>query len=669
MYCLNKRQTEIITDLLNKNEYISAKAIAEQHQVSIRTIRYDLEIIEYWLNENKAIVVKVPKKGIKIKAATDSVLLLEKLKFLSVENRVLTEKERVNFVIIELLSSEKNMSIEDICNHLLLSRNTILKVIKKVELYLESNNLKLNKIYGKGLAIRGEEIHKRIVLVEVFLDIFDIHNIILAMNDDEAYQELIEFCKSKYKSFHFENMKIIFNEIMNIEKEYKFYLTDTAIARLLVYMTITVNRLSKCHYIDKELVIIDKLENEISFLIAKRLQKLFSIDVIPEEENEIAIRLMEARSYQANHLIKYDTNTQLEEDVTRITRHVIHYAENELNVEFNHDKKLYNGLGLHLKTSLIRIKNNKQIKNDYTNEITSRYPLVFQIVKESLQSFENMYTFEDAEIAYITLHIRAAYERNYKENYKLTALVVCIEGLALLNLLTTKLKMNFPDLGIIETCSIHDYEQYKNEIDLIITTDKFKIKDVEVRRVTPFIDNKDIFKINQTLIKLNKFKQIYKYNQSKYTEGGRVILLDELLNIDMIELGVDAMDWEDAIRKASIPLLQNEKVELEYVDNMVQAIRDLGPYIVIMPGIAFAHARPDGTVKETCMSMITLKEPINFGSDMNDPVSIIFAFGAENGNDHLKALQDLAKFLAIEENVEFLKGAKDKKVILDKILN
>lgn len=669
MYCLNKRQTEIITDLLNKNEYVSAKAIAEQFNVSIRTIRYDLELIEYWLNENKANVVKVPNKGIMIKATTDRALLFEKLKFLSVENRVLSVKERVNYIIIGLLANERGLSIEELSDRLLLSKNTILKVLKKVENYLGDNSLELKKIYGKGFVIVGEEVHKRNILVDIFIDIFDIHNIILAMSNQEAYKELLDFCLNKYESFHFENMKIIFNEIKHIEKRYNFYFTDMALARLIVYMTIAVNRISNQQYIKNQIVISKNKEYEIGCLISEKLAQLFSIKIENEEVNEMVMRMMESRSCHAHLSRKSDAINMFNDDVLRITQHIISYSEKALNVDFKNDVKLINGLRLHLKTALIRIKNNKQIKNDYTNEITSRYPLVFQIVKESLITIDHEYKFEDTEIAYITLHIRSAYERNYKENYKLTALVVCVEGLSLLNLLTTKLKMKFPDLRIIETCSIYDYDQYKNEIDLIITTNKFKIKDVEVSRVTPFIDNKDIFKINQTLIKLNKFKQIYKYNQSKQTEGGRIILLEELLNLDMIELGVSATDWEDSIRKASIPLVHYNKVEQDYVDNMIQAVKDLGPYIVIMPGIAFAHARPDGTVKKTCMSMITLSEPVKFGSDQNDPVSIIFAFGAENGNDHLKALQDLAKFLAIEENVDFLKKANDKEVVLNKILN
>ena len=146
-------------------------------------------------------------------------------------------------------------------------------------------------------------------------------------------------------------------------------------------------------------------------------------------------------------------------------------------------------------------------------------------------------------------------------------------------------------------------------------------------------------------------------------------MLEHLLSVDMIELGVEAEDWEDAIQKASAPLLAFDKITPVYVDNMIQAVKELGPYIAVMPGIAFAHARPDESVLETCMSMITLKEPVNFGSKQNDPIGIVFAFGAKNGDDHLKALQDLARFLMSDENIKFLKEESSKEKIIDKLLS
>ena len=47
----------------------------------------------------------------------------------------------------------------------------------------------------------------------------------------------------------------------------------------------------------------------------------------------------------------------------------------------------------------------------------------------------------------------------------------------------------------------------------------------------------------------------------------------------------------------------------------------------------------------------------------------MFAFGAESGDEHMGALQDVAKFLSIEENVNFLMACTDEEIVLKKLLN
>lgn len=145
-------------------------------------------------------------------------------------------------------------------------------------------------------------------------------------------------------------------------------------------------------------------------------------------------------------------------------------------------------------------------------------------------------------------------------------------------------------------------------------------------------------------------------------------MLKELLSYEQIKAKVDVKNWEEALQEAGNLLVASGKVTDKYVQNMIDSIREFGPYIVIMPGIAFGHARPDESVIDNCFSIITLKNKIEFGHDQNDPVEIVFAFAAKDSNNHLEAIQDLGLFLMEEENVEFLKQAQDSKEILDYML-
>ena len=119
-----------------------------------------------------------------------------------------------------------------------------------------------------------------------------------------------------------------------------------------------------------------------------------------------------------------------------------------------------------------------------------------------------------------------------------------------------------------------------------------------------------------------------------------------------IQVKVEVQNWEEAIRKAGALLLNNNSITEAYIDEMVAAIHNLGPYIVIAPHIALAHARPGESVLKNDISLITLKEPVHFGSEHNDPVHIVFSFCAKESDSHIKQLTDLAGLL---DNADLIK--------------
>ena len=84
-------------------------------------------------------------------------------------------------------------------------------------------------------------------------------------------------------------------------------------------------------------------------------------------------------------------------------------------------------------------------------------------------------------------------------------------------------------------------------------------------------------------------------------------------------------------------LVDTDAVFPSYVDAMVRAVEELGPYMIVAPGIALAHARPEDGVKRMCMSLVRLASPVEFGSEANDPVDLVFAFGAVDKEAHLQA--------------------------------
>jgi mannitol/fructose-specific phosphotransferase system IIA component (Ntr-type) len=134
--------------------------------------------------------------------------------------------------------------------------------------------------------------------------------------------------------------------------------------------------------------------------------------------------------------------------------------------------------------------------------------------------------------------------------------------------------------------------------------------------------------------------------------------LPDLLNQDTIELDLEAVDWREGVRLAGQILLRAGSITSSYAEAMIKVVEELGPYMVVDVGVALAHARPEDGVKRPCMSLVRLATPVEFGSQENDPVDLIFAFGAVDKEAHLEALRDLATFLQDKEAVAALRRCR-----------
>ncbi|WP_066191232.1 MULTISPECIES: PTS sugar transporter subunit IIA [Gracilibacillus] len=130
------------------------------------------------------------------------------------------------------------------------------------------------------------------------------------------------------------------------------------------------------------------------------------------------------------------------------------------------------------------------------------------------------------------------------------------------------------------------------------------------------------------------------------------------LQKDQIVVQVEAENWKEAIEVSGQLLMDSGAVTKEYVHSMVQSVEENGPYIVIAPGIAMAHARPSASVLENALALAILKKPVPFHSKENDPVDLVFSFSAKGDASHLKMIEQLSLFLMKEEAVNQLRNAQ-----------
>lgn len=121
--------------------------------------------------------------------------------------------------------------------------------------------------------------------------------------------------------------------------------------------------------------------------------------------------------------------------------------------------------------------------------------------------------------------------------------------------------------------------------------------------------------------------------------------LKDLLPVEAVRLDVRAADWRAAIGAAGRLMVETGATTDEYTREMVANVEENGPYIVIAPGVAFAHSRPSPAVLSTGMSWVRLAGPVEFGHESNDPVTLVVALAAQDSAAHTSAMASLARLL------------------------
>ena len=114
-----------------------------------------------------------------------------------------------------------------------------------------------------------------------------------------------------------------------------------------------------------------------------------------------------------------------------------------------------------------------------------------------------------------------------------------------------------------------------------------------------------------------------------------------------------------AIELAGELLVQSGKAKYSYVASMLEAVERFGPYIVIAPGIALAHGKPSEDVIETGLSLLVLKQAIEFHHSQNDPVQLVFGLAATDHESHIETMAKLAELLSDQDRVSTLLTSSD----------
>ncbi len=115
---------------------------------------------------------------------------------------------------------------------------------------------------------------------------------------------------------------------------------------------------------------------------------------------------------------------------------------------------------------------------------------------------------------------------------------------------------------------------------------------------------------------------------------------ESLIENNSIKLNQKAADWKAAVKIGTDMLVASGAIEPRYYDNIISKVEELGPYIVLAPGLAMPHARPDEGVIKTAFALTTLSEPVDFDGES---ISVLVTLAGSDSDTHLGGIMEITQ--------------------------
>ena len=118
------------------------------------------------------------------------------------------------------------------------------------------------------------------------------------------------------------------------------------------------------------------------------------------------------------------------------------------------------------------------------------------------------------------------------------------------------------------------------------------------------------------------------------------MLKESLIENNSIKLNQTAANWEEAIKLGTDLLVASGAIEPRYYENIVSKIKEMGPYIVLAPGLAMPHARPEEGVIRTAFGLTTLAQPVDFDGEQ---ISVLVTLAGSDSDTHMEGIMEITQ--------------------------
>lgn len=407
----NGRRSRLLDMLAQHQDFMTSKQLAAVLNVSDRTIRSDIKIINE--SREEPLIESNMQKGYRLTPKASDYLSQSTPVPVRGESQIpQTSEARCVYIIQKLLFETRELNLVDLEKQIYVSGYTINRDIKRIrELLKNDSNLQLVRS-GQCISLQGDELSKR-----------KLYKRLLVAEIQKNFLNLNQLAKL-YQDFDLLEVKDIF---MSVIEEYGYPVRESLILMLIIHAGTSIERMMRFNYIESEGDeddIKSSIEYQISTEFFDRIARRFHIQVKESEIIRFAVSILGRRtsSYVSDYIDCHGKWLNSK----KLTEEVIYQIYEVFGIDFRQDMDLQLGLKIHLHGLIDREKKHVCLEDIFKDEIQKKYPLVFEMGIFAVEFLEKKMgaRIADTEAAYIALHLGAASERlNVGRRYRAIAIL------------------------------------------------------------------------------------------------------------------------------------------------------------------------------------------------------------------------------------------------------
>ena len=494
---LTIRCCKILNDISHLGETVSKNHLIEKYQVSERSIKYDINKIRDWLQEEKLEVQLLykAKQGFWLSGSEKSFEEMKSRLLKEHEKTLIFSTERIRHIILTLLTHTDYITIQYFAEELKVSKNTISRDIESVAEMLGIWNIYLDRKAHWGFRLNTTEMKRRQAIEYFILRLMDtrsVENILQELQEAALpadFRKLL--CRYLLLEAEVKPVCEAFQQILRKLQQLSRNTEDKDSVSVFIRMCIVRHQLRREFYMGP-IAGTELSQDPLYNFLAEALHGVY---------REISPAIFTDECHWIFLPFSKEITVSADVDIEKITRQIIQKTSQVTKIPFSADGELYENLWLHLKRTFQKKQYHMVNANPMMDDILLRFKELFHVVKQVCCDFFGEYNIylHDEEIAYIVLYFQLSYETLFgKESIR--TLVVCSTGVSSAKLLMKQLKNRFEALQIMGCCSVLQAKAViaHNPIDLIISVLPIQV-DKPCIVVNALLQAEDVKKIQSVL--------------------------------------------------------------------------------------------------------------------------------------------------------------------------